>query len=196
MQPELSAQSKWIFENYHYWGQPNATTIVPVISFETKSNLHAELRYNYEEIQTVSLFGGRAFHAGNTFKISVTPLAGISLGKFQGISGGVNADLNWKGLYLSSQSQYSRTTIKEAKSFFFTWSEMGYTIKNKFFGGVALQYTLADKVKEMSHGFLAGINFKNVSIPFYVFNPSRKNMYFVAGFNYELQLKKKPGAGN
>ena len=50
------AQSKWVFENYKYWGQNNISTIVPTVHFETGNKWCGELRYNYEDIETVSVF--------------------------------------------------------------------------------------------------------------------------------------------
>ena len=191
MQHELSAQSKWVFENYNYWGQPGTTSVVPIIRFEAKNNWHAELRYNYEELQTLSVFGGRTFNAGDQLHIGITPLAGFSAGKFTGISAGVNTDIKWKKMYLSAETQYSAAIKNKEHNFLFTWSELGYNVTSHFFAGVSYQYTGITQTTESNPGLFAGLNWKGFSIPFYVFNPFATGKYFVLGVNYECYLKKK-----
>ncbi len=185
------AQSKWVIENYNYLGQPGSGVVVPMLHFETKKNWYAELRYNYEDNQTISFFGGKTFKGGNNFEYSLTPLAGFSAGRFTGVSFGVNADAEWKNFYLSSQTQYSFGTKKDIADFFFSWSELGYNISKHFFAGLAMQYTRQIDNNSFEPGFVAGLEIKNFSFPVYVFSPFRSGCYFVVGMNYEYNLNKK-----
>src|ERR1044072_5771641 len=68
---QLSAQSKLGFENYNYWGQQSQGTFVPLIHFETNKNWYAELRYNYEDAQTISFYAGKTFSGGNNLTYSI-----------------------------------------------------------------------------------------------------------------------------
>ena len=187
---DASAQSKMVFENYNYWGHQTSAVFVPMIHIETNHNWYAEMRYNYEDVQTLSFFAGRIFSGGNKFTYSITPLAGYATGNFTGASLAANAEADWSNFYFSSQSQYSRSFKKEVPHFFFTWSELGYNISPKIFTGLAIQYTKQKGSNEAEPGLVAGINFKNISIPFYVFNPFRSS-YFVLGLNYEYNLRKR-----
>jgi hypothetical protein len=90
-----------------------------------------------------------------------------------------------------AQSQYSIATKKTATDFFFNWSELGYNISERVFGGLAMQYTRQDNENFVEPGFVVGMNFKNVSFPVYVFSPFRSGCYFVVGLNYEYSFKKK-----
>ena len=186
-----TGQSKWVIENYNYFGQPGAGAVVPMIHFETKRNWYAELRYNYEDNKTISLFAGKSFKGGSSFSYSITPLAGFSAGNFTGVSLGINADAEWKKIYLSSQTQYSMGIKKDEANFFFTWSELGYNISNHFFGGIAIQYTGTAVVNNFEPGFVAGFELNNFSFPVYVFSPFQDSRYFIVGVNYEYSLKKK-----
>ena len=150
------AQSKWVIENYNYLGQPGAGTVVPMIHFETRKNWYAELRYNYEDIQTISFFGGKTFKGGKAFEYSITPLVGFSAGTFTGFSAGTNIDVEWKNIYLSSQTQYSAGTKKDVPDFFFSWSEAGYAISKHFFAGLAMQYTRQKELNNFEPGFVQG----------------------------------------
>jgi hypothetical protein len=183
--------SKWVIENYNYLGQQGSGVVVPILHFETKRNWYAELRYNYEDNQTLSFFGGKTFKGGNNFGYSITPLTGFSIGRFTGFSIGINSDLEWKGFYVSSQTQQSFGTKKENVDFFFSWSELGYNVTESFFAGVAMQYTRQLDYKSFEPGFVAGLAIKNFTFPVYVFSPFSTGCYFVVGVNYEYYLQKK-----
>jgi hypothetical protein len=186
-----SAQSKWVFEHYNYIRQAENTVFVPMFHFETGNKWYTELRYNYEDANTVSLFAGKSMSAGNDFSFTVTPMAGYSVGRFTGVSLAANVDVEWKDFYVSTQSQYSLGTRKDVTSFFFNWSEIGYSISDRVFAGVAMQYTLQEGLKSFEPGLLAGLSFKNISFPVYAFSPFNAERYFVIGLNYEYNFKKK-----
>jgi hypothetical protein len=191
MQPELSAQSKMGFENYNYLGQGSDGAIVPMVSFETKNNWHAEIRYNYDEVNTISFYAGKTFSGGKDFAFSITPMAGFAAGDFTGYSLATNIDLEWKNFYASTQSQYSIGAGKEMGSFFFNWSELGYTISKNLFAGLAIQYTLEKGENIKEPGLMAGLSFGNLSLPVYVFQPFGNERYWVVGLTYELNLTRK-----
>jgi hypothetical protein len=187
----VHSQSKWMFENYNYIKQPGAASFVPMLHFETKNNWYGELRYNYEDVRTMSLLGGRTISGGKSISYTLTPMLGISAGQFTGITTAINVDAEWKNFYLSLESQFSKTLKKDRANFFFNWSELGYSISDHLFAGLALQYTLEQDAVYTEPGFLAGFSFGNVSVPFYVFSPFRSDRYFVLGVNVEYSLKKK-----
>jgi hypothetical protein len=188
---DTRAQSKWVFENYNYIQQKDAAVFVPMLHFETKNNWYAEVRYNYEDVKTVSFFGGKMLSGGRSLSYTLTPMIGFSAGTFTGVSIATNVDLEWKNFFLSAQSQFSKATKNTATDFFFNWSELGYSIGNHLFAGVAMQYTAELGKQYLEPGFLAGLSFKNVSIPFYAFSPFARDRYFVLGLNVEYNLKKR-----
>jgi hypothetical protein len=149
------------------------------------------MRYNYEEVQTISFYGGKIFSGGNAVTYSITPLAGFAAGRFSGLSFAANTEMGWKGFYISLQSQYSKSLEKDKPDFFFNWSECGYNISSHLFTGLSLQYALHSGKVDAEPGFVVGINLKNVSVPLYVFNAFHAGCYFVLGLNYEYNMKKK-----
>jgi hypothetical protein len=184
-------QAKSGIENYNLLSQGKEYMWMPVVHYQSKKGIYTELRYNYEEVQTLSLYGGKTFSGGNILKFTLTPMLGFSVGNFSGLSLATNADVEWKNFYLSSQSQYSMATKHGIDDFFFSWSELGYSLSDNFFGGVAIQYTMQQGVNDAEPGFVAGLNLKNVSIPVYVFSPFKTGRYFVVGLNYEFDFKRK-----
>ncbi len=191
MLPDLAGQPKLGFENYNYWGLSGAGELVPMIHFETKNNWYAELRYNYEELRTMSFFAGKSITGGDGLQFSLTPLAGFSAGRFTGVSLAANAQVDWKKLYLSSQTQYSMATKKNIKNFFFSWTELGYNISQHFFSGLAAQFTRTKGQNDLQPGILTGLSFKDLSVPFYVFSPFQSGRYYIVGLNFEYRLKKR-----
>jgi hypothetical protein len=190
----LTAQSKWLLETYYYKGK-DISAVVPMLHVETKDNWYAEFRYNYEDKKTFSLYAGKIFTGGKALEYTITPLLGYSVGRFNGLSFATNAEAEWKDFFISTQTQYSLSVKTKEESFFFTWSEAGYEISPHFFTGLAIQYTRLSGQNDFEPGLLAGLSFKNISFPCYVFGPFHRDRYFVLGLNYELNLtKKKTGA--
>jgi hypothetical protein len=185
------SQAKTGFENYNFLGQGQEYVWMPVVHYQAKKGFYTELRYNYEDFQTLSLYGGKTFGGGDHLQYSFTPMVGISTGKFKGISFAMNTETEWKNFYVSSQTQYSKGIQKNSNDFFFNWSELGYTISRNFFGGVALQFTREGGTNDPEPGFLAGLNLGNISIPVYLFRPFNQGRYFIVGLNYEFDFKNK-----
>jgi hypothetical protein len=185
------AQAKSGVESYNYLTRQQEYTWMPVVHYQSAKGIYAELRYNYEELKTVSLFGGKMFEIGNEAAISVTPMIGFSAGDFKGMSLAAKTDLEWKGLYASAEMQYSMGWKGGSSNFFFSWSEAGYSFTSNLFGGLAMQFTRQGNSNDFQPGIVAGVEFGNISIPFYLFSPFKQDQYFVLGVNYEYQLKKK-----
>src|SRR4026208_290372 len=68
------------FEQYYYTGT-GVSTIVPRIYYTSAHNWYGEVRYNYEELQTVSFNAGKMFSNKKALFYSVTPYAGVVLGR-------------------------------------------------------------------------------------------------------------------
>ncbi len=191
MQLSLPAQSKWGFENYQYLGRPGTGTVVPMMHLETRNKWYAGVRYNYEADQTISLFGGKTISRTGEVSLKWTPMLGVSAGQFVGFTLAMNADVEWRNFYFSSQTQQSIAAEASSEGFFFTWSELGYTISRHVFSGLALQYTLQASYQDVEPGIVAGVGFQHISFPFYIFSPFSNKRYFVLGLNYELNVKKR-----
>lgn len=185
------SQAKSGMESYNLLSQGKNYVWMPVIHYQTEKGFYTELRYNYEDVQTLSLFAGKTFFTDNELGCTVTPMLGFSTGNFSGASVAVNAEADWKNFYLSTQTQYSAATKKGVSDFFFSWSELGYNFSRSLFAGVALQYTRQEGVSYKEPGIVAGVSFKNFSLPFYFFKPFQAGQYIIVGLNFEYSLKKK-----
>jgi len=178
------------FEQYYYTGT-GVSTIVPKVYYQSRDNWYGEVRYNYEELQTISLIAGKMFSHKKIFSYSVTPVAGIVLGRLNGGTLGANINMKYKSLFFSSESQYTFSVEKRTENFFFNWSEFGYQFTNLVYAGLALQITHPYEIKNnWEPGVMMGLTYKSWTFPLYAFNPASNNRNFVLGINWEWKHVK------
>jgi len=191
----LNAQSKTSIEQYHVVGNKSGYVPISIAHFQNNKKWYAEGRYNYEELETFSFYVGKTFSKKNNFSYTVTPLLGGAIGNFNGVSTGMNIDLDYKDFFFSLQSQYSFSTDQRADNFLYNWSEIAYQPLQWIYGGISFQQTRLYKTETtLESGILVGFVFRNVTIPIYTFAPFNKNRYFMVGLSVEWEKlhEKKP----
>jgi len=133
--------------------------------------LHLEARYNYEALETGSLWAGYNFSTGKNLVFDFTPMLGGVFGDLTGVAPGWNLSLSYKGFALSSQSEYVFDIGDSSGNFFYTWSELSYSPLDWLRAGLAVQRTKAYKSDlELQRGFLVGVSYKKLDLTSYVFN--------------------------
>ena len=136
-----STNNKWVVNAVALFNFiPNYFFVTPVVNID-KNELHLESRYNYEDLKTISFFGGYNFIGGNKFQYIITPILGVALGNTDGIAPGLKIDLNWKRFRFYSEMEYLININDNASSFYFNWSEISYAPKEWFWVGVTAQRT-------------------------------------------------------
>jgi len=184
-------QGKLNFEQYHVVNPHQLYTYMPVMHYQTNSNWYGEARYNYEAAETFSLYLGRAFTGGNDLDFSFVPLLGGSVGKFKGVSTGLNVDLDYNKFFFSSQSQYSMPVNRCGRPFWYSWSELGYQSIKWLYAGLSVQYTHTRYTSdELQPGMMIGFVFNKFTIPVYTFDPFSNGRNFIVGFNMAWNNKK------
>ena len=182
----LQAQVKGGMENYHSISQKESYLWMPVLHYTGKKGFHAEGRYNYEDINTGSVYAGKTFTGGNVFPYSITPMAGIVFGKYNGVSVAMNFELNYKQVFFSGQFQYTKNYRIATDNFFYDWSELAWQLTKKIYGGISIQQTKIYKDKLITvKGVLIGFETKRFTIPVYLFNPFSGERNLVIGLNLE-----------
>src|SRR5262245_19504180 len=58
--------------------------------------LHLEARYNYEDLDTASLWGGYNLSGGEEIAWEITPMLGVVFGDTDGLAPGYKGSLGWK----------------------------------------------------------------------------------------------------
>lgn len=175
-------------EQYNYFGADRSLMWNPIVRYRSPADWYAEMRYNYEDNRTLSLYTGRTFaHEGNRLSYSATPLIGGVIGKFKGGSMGLNLTLDFNNLFFESQSQYSFGVNGESMDFLFAWSDVGYQVRPWLFGGVSAQntYFCQEECSLLEPGIFLGVELGAWSFPIYTFAPPAGDLFFVVGINFK-----------
>jgi hypothetical protein len=190
------SQAEAAVEQYHYAGKGMPYVFMPVAHFRSAGNWYAEARYNYEDMETLSLYLGRSFTGDKRLSYSITPMLGASVGRFKGISTALNVDLEFEQFFFSAQSQYSMATPKGkgSEDFFYSWSEAGFQPLNWLYAGASFQQTYTSYERLLEPGVLVGFSFNRFSIPIYGFDLFNSSRYFIIGLTVSWQGKKKAGS--
>jgi hypothetical protein len=144
--------------------------------------LHLEARYNYENLDTGSLWLGYNFSAGEKLALEFTPMLGGVLGNTAGIAPGYRASLSYWKFELASEGEYVFDTRSSPDSFFYTWSELSLSPVEWLRMGLAVQRTkLYQTDFDIQRGFLVGFSYKKVDLTTYVFNPDARRPTIVLG---------------
>ena len=179
-------------EQYCYVGSDGTFTWVPMIHFIGKENWYTEARYNYEEMNTGSLYTGKMFlNEGKKLSYSVTPMVGVVIGKFKGGSAGLNLTLDYNDFFFSSQSQYTFSVKDKEANFLFSWVEAGYQPRPWIYVGLSIQHTYYGQLNTglFEQGVVVGLSIGKLTFPFYGFNPLSDSRYFVLGINMDIVNK-------
>jgi len=149
--------------------------------------LHLEARYNYEALETGSVWLGYNFAGGKKLAWEFTPMLGGVFGDTTGIAPGYKGTLSWWKLELSSEGEYVFDTRDSSGSFFYNWSELTLAPVEWFRFGLVTQRTRAYQTdREIQRGLLAGFSFKHVNFTTYLFNPdeSRPTVVLAVGLEF------------
>ena len=134
--------------------------------------LHLEARYNYEDLETGSVWGGYNFSGGEKLAWELTPMLGGVFGNTAGIAPGYKGSLSWWKLELYSEGEYVFDTGDSSDSFFYNWSELTLAPVDWFrFGMVTQRTRLYETDRDIQRGLLAGFSFKKLDLTTYVLNP-------------------------
>lgn len=182
------AQSHLGLEQYYYFGKGQDISLVSIGYYQNSHNWYGEVRYNYEEKKTMSIYAGKTFYGEGKLSYTATPMLGILMGQFNGGSLGINMDITYKNIDLLSQIQYVFSNKDRNNNFFLSWSELGYQVLPFMKSGIALQQSTVYKTSlQLEGGVFIGLSYKNWEVPIYVFSPVSKGRNFVIGINWVWQ---------
>lgn len=186
------SQLNGTFEEYYYIGREKTFYMSTVATDHAANDWYMEGRYNYDAINAVSAYLGKTFGKKALMSYSITPIAGLIGGRFNGGSVGANVALDCKGLSFASQSQYTFSVQDRATNYIYSLSDLTYHFREFLSAGVSLQQTaLYQAGATFEKGILIRAEFKKFSFPLYIFNPSTNARYFMFGLIIQLSNEKK-----
>jgi hypothetical protein len=144
----------------------------PTVTAERGGGLHLEGRFNYESLETGSVWAGYTFGGGETLEWELTPLLGGVFGETAGVAPGYRASISWRMFEASSEGEYVFETSGLTDSFFYNWSEVTLAPVEPLRLGLVTQRTRAYKSdREIQRGLLVGARYRMLDVTTYVFNP-------------------------
>ena len=179
--PPEADDTAWSFSAsaYTYVVPDDRNYVQPTVTVD-RGWLHLEARYNYEALDTGSVWAGYNFSGGEKLTWEVTPILGGVFGDTTGIAPGYKGSLSWSKLELYSEGEYLFDTSNSSDSFFYNWSELTLAPAEWFRFGMVTQRTRVYKTdRELQRGVLAGFSFKKANLTGYVFNPDDDKPTFV-----------------
>jgi hypothetical protein len=180
------------FEEYYYLDRAKPFYMATVASNHAANDWYMEGRYNYDAINAVSAYLGKTFGKKALISYSITPIAGLIGGKFNGGSIGANVAFDCKGLSFSSQSQYTLSVQDRATNYIYSLSDLTYHFGGFLSAGVSLQQTALYRAgATFEKGILIRTELKRFSFPLYIFNPSTSERHFMFGLIIQWSVEKK-----
>ncbi len=150
------------------------------IATADRGPLHFEARYSYESIGARSAFVGWTFAGGETVTWELTPLLGGAWGTTRAFVPGFEASLAWKQVDFYVEAEYVRDSGEDGDSYFYAWTELGYTPVEWLRIGVAGQRTRAyGGDRDIQRGPFAQFTLGPLTIGGYWFNPGSDEQVIV-----------------
>jgi hypothetical protein len=141
--------------------------------------LHLEARYNYEAIDSGSLFVGWKFSGGEKLTYELTPILGGVFGQKEGIAPGLEAAVAYGIADFYMEAEYVRDLEVRQDSFTYAWSELGLSpLEWLRFGLVGQRTTVYQSDRDIQRGLFAELMYHKMSLGLYVFNPDDSDNRF------------------
>jgi hypothetical protein len=183
-----SSESKWSFSaSGYYYFIPEEENTGTLIGYADHKALHLEARYNYEDQNTGSVFGGWRFETGKKFVVGATPLVGLAFGNTNGFVPAVELDATYKIFDFYSESEYLVDFSGKENNFFYTWSELAVSPFDFLRTGITAQRTrLYQTSLDVQRGIFAEYSFWKLTVGAYYFNPFSSDNFVIASLSVDF----------
>jgi hypothetical protein len=184
---KAAEENKWSFSlsAYAYLLPHDHDYVQPTFTAD-RDRLHFEARYNYEDLDTTSVWLGYNLSIGDELKVDFTPMIGGVFGRTHGVAPGYELTLGWRRIELYSELEYVIDSDDSSESFLYTWTELTYAFTDWLRAGVVIQRTKAYEADvDIQRGLMAGVTYNSLDFTVHVLNPD-EDPIFVLGIGYEF----------
>jgi hypothetical protein len=162
-----------------YYSFRNQDDFMLAVARADRGALHIEARYNYEAMDSGSLFVGWTFSGGKKLTWEFVPILGAIVGQKEGIAPGFEASLAYGIVDFYTESEYVRDTEAREDSFTYSWNELGFTPLDWLRVGLVGQRTmLYQSDRDIQRGLFAQLTYRKATLGFYIFNPDDSDNRF------------------
>jgi hypothetical protein len=180
-----SASPSWEFGAalFAYFVPEDSDFAMPILTAD-RGPLHLEGRYNYESLDTGSLFVGWNFETGSTLRVEATAMVGATFGDLEGVAPGYELTLSYDRFSLYDEGEYLVDLDDSDGNFLYNWLELNYVPLDWLRVGLVAQRTRAYETGlDVQRGLLAGVTYKNAEFAVYLFNPGGDDAMVVCGLS-------------
>ncbi len=166
------AQRDWAFSAsvYGYVVPEGPDYLQPTVTAD-RGALHLEARYQYEALETGSVWVGYTFSGGGSVNWEFTPMLGGDLGETMGVAPGFRGSVAWWWLELASEGECVVDAGDTSDSFLYSWTELTLGPVDWVRFGAALQRTrVYGEDREVQWGPMVGFSFGRLDLAAYLFN--------------------------
>ncbi len=173
-------------EAYAYLQQEDGNFVLPILRADHGS-LHLEARYQYEDRKTLSAWAGWSLETGKTLQLQVVPMAGVLVGRTNGVAPGLEFTLSWKSLSLYGEAEYVFDLEGKEGSFFYYWSELGWQATPWLTLGLAVQRTrLFQSELAIDRGLFATVSREPVTLKVYGYDLDGDSPFGIVALGVEF----------
>lgn len=171
---------------YAYFTPDDGFFMIPVAMMEN-DRWHLELRYNYEDFKTASLWAGPVFGWEGAVSGYVTPMLGVVAGNTIGWGVGVEAEASYGILNVYIENEYVVDVRSSDGTFFYSWTELTGSITDNLRVGAVLQRTrVLHDVEDVSAGPLFGATVYMIDAAVHWLGPGSDYQYWIVTLDIAL----------
>jgi len=149
--------------------------------------LHLKGRYNYEDLDTASVWIGYNFSVGEKLTLDFTPMIGGVFGDTRGVAPGYEITVAWHGFELYTEGEYVVDADDSSDNFFYAWSELTYSPTDWLRAGIAVQRTkIRSENTDFEIGPMVGLMYECLDFSAYVLFPEEGDPTVALGFGIEF----------
>ena len=187
-QEQSSASKKW---NFSAWAElfilPEEEGFFNPTFYARSDKLHFEARYNYEDRNTASFWGGWRFKFGKEVKFVVVPMLGAVVGNVDGMAPGLELEITYRKIDFYSESEHVFDFNTKENNFFYMYSELALRPIQPIRTGIMTQRTkLFESERELQRGIFAEYYFGRFRIGAFYFSPFASGQYWIASASVDF----------
>jgi hypothetical protein len=169
-----------------YLQQEDGDFVMPVFTAD-RGALHLESRYQYEDRRTVSAWAGWNLGWGSELRLDVVPMAGVIVGRTNGLAPGVEVTLGWKTLEAYSEWEYVVDLEGTDGDYGYAWSTVTWQVTPWLgIGAVAERTRLYKSELAIERGPFAAATWGRATLSVYGFNLDGESPFAVVAFAWDF----------
>ncbi len=171
--PPEAEEPQWeLSASFFYSGPPDDHGYGTGIVYADRGALHLEGRYNYEDLDTASLWAGWTLASeGEQWSLAATPMLGAVFGQTEGVAPGVEVDASWWRVGWYGEAEYLFDFEDSDDDFFYMWSTLKFGVTDWLRAGIVTERSkLVDTDLDVQRGLALEFTVDVVQLGLYTYN--------------------------